>query len=40
MKIILIKQKAEIPIEKVEELFLGDNKKLQFLVVNYYTINK
>ncbi|CAD8072257.1 unnamed protein product [Paramecium primaurelia] len=32
--------RAEIPIEKVEELFLGDQNKLQFLVENYFTSNK
>ncbi|CAK81212.1 unnamed protein product (macronuclear) [Paramecium tetraurelia] len=32
--------KAELPIEKVEELFLGDDSKLQFLVENYYKTNK
>ncbi|CAD8190795.1 unnamed protein product [Paramecium octaurelia] len=32
--------RAEIPIQKVEELFLGDESKLQFLVENYFTSNK
>ncbi|CAD8121244.1 unnamed protein product [Paramecium sonneborni] len=32
--------RADIPIEKVEELFLGDEKKLQFLVENYFSTNK
>ncbi|CAD8121926.1 unnamed protein product [Paramecium sonneborni] len=32
--------RSEIPIEKVEELFLGDSTKLQFLVENYFKTNQ
>ncbi|CAD8210239.1 unnamed protein product [Paramecium pentaurelia] len=32
--------RAEIPIEKVEELFLGEYTKLQFLIENYFTTNQ